>query len=84
MTSSHVLAAQPSHCSLPRWKIRRDRHTSVVNAARALGLIEDERTVEPLLAARRDDDEDVRVAAIFCVGLLEGYQSSGTVACGAA
>ncbi len=34
------------------------------NAAHALGLIKDERTAEPLLAALRDDDEDVRAAAI--------------------
>ena len=39
-----------------------------VNAACALGHIlvrtEDERTIEPLIAALRDDDEDVRLAAI--------------------
>ena len=42
-----------------------------VNAARALGLIEDERTVEPLLAARRDDDEDVRAAATLALDDLQ-------------
>ena len=45
-----------------------------VNAAHALGLIEDERTVEPLIAALRDDDEDVRVAAIFALGDLKDHQ----------
>ncbi|HEX5159681.1 MAG TPA: HEAT repeat domain-containing protein [Ktedonobacterales bacterium] len=38
-----------------------------VNAARALGLIEDERTEEPLLTALRDDDEDMRAAAIIAL-----------------
>jgi HEAT repeat protein len=42
-----------------------------VNAASALGRINDERVVEPLIAALRDDDEDVRVAAIDALGYLE-------------
>ena len=42
-----------------------------VNAALALGRIEDERVVEPLIAALRDDDEDVRVAVIFALGDLK-------------
>ncbi|HEX5440207.1 MAG TPA: HEAT repeat domain-containing protein, partial [Ktedonobacterales bacterium] len=46
-----------------------------VNAARALGLIEDERTVEPLIAALRDDDEDVRIAAISALGNLKYARS---------
>ncbi len=41
------------------------------NAARALGLIEDERTIEPLIAALRDDDEDVRAAAIVALDDLK-------------
>ncbi len=41
------------------------------NAARALGLIEDERAVEPLHAALSDDDEDVRAAAIVALDDLK-------------
>lgn len=42
-----------------------------VNAALALGLIEDERAVEPLIAVLRDDDESVRVAATSALGDLK-------------
>ena len=42
-----------------------------VNAARALGKIEDERTVEPLIVALRDDDEEVRLAAVSALGDLK-------------
>lgn len=40
-------------------------------AAHALGLIEDKRAVEPLIAALRDDDEGVRVAATSALGDLK-------------
>jgi HEAT repeat protein len=46
-----------------------------VNAARALGLIKDERAVEPLVAVLRDDDEGVRVAAIFALGDLKDLKA---------
>jgi HEAT repeat protein len=46
-----------------------------MNAARALGFIRDERAVEPLIAALRDDDEDVRVAATFALGVLKNAKS---------
>ena len=60
-----------------------------VNAARALGKIDDERTVEPLIAALRDSDEDVRVCRHICIGrsgicrdseTVAGHDGGGTVA----
>lgn len=41
------------------------------NAARALGLIEDKRAVEPLSVALGDGDEDVRVVASSALGNLK-------------
>jgi len=41
------------------------------NAACALGLIEDNRPLEPLIAALRDDDEGVRTAAVSALGALK-------------
>lgn len=46
-----------------------------VNAVRALGLIEDTRAIEPLIAALRDDDEDVRGAAILALDYLKHARS---------
>ncbi|HEU5349563.1 MAG TPA: HEAT repeat domain-containing protein [Ktedonobacterales bacterium] len=42
-----------------------------VNAAQAHGVIAAERAVEPLIAALRDDNEDVRVAATVALGGLK-------------
>ncbi|HEY1388283.1 MAG TPA: HEAT repeat domain-containing protein, partial [Ktedonobacterales bacterium] len=42
-----------------------------VHAAHALGKIKDERDVGPLIAALRDDEESIRVAAISALGDLK-------------
>jgi HEAT repeat protein len=41
------------------------------SAAHMLGMLDDERAVEPLIAATRDPDHEVRLTAVWALDALE-------------